>query len=371
MDSRPTIWVFHDNCERSCAHCMCKPTPRCNVNETRELIDSLQRKGYKTKLYITDPGSEEVLSMVNLFGYTYMELKDKIDITFLSQLTVNSPELILSLHGHEAGLHELLCETGNFQLTMKAMKKAQNSNLRNLTINSVVHRRNYQYIEDLCDLVFKHGAMVVKFIKLGYAGRARKLPEDMFLDAKTCAEFFRLFERVKKTYRGRMEVIVDRRAWGQYYSKFTASLMGAVARLLNKQVFVCQAGFEKIAIHSKTKDVFPCHLGVANRHSKIGYYDERKGLVIEKSIYGGNRSNLLERIGEPCNHCKILRWCGGGCRGVAIYDTYQQTGNIDIYAGQPLCPIGLGVTPIFSAEEIRRVFRRVLSRVKHLLARPG
>lgn len=349
MSKYQTVLIFHNNCKKNCKHCFCKPSPACNVEETRQLIDSLQQRGNNVRVYITDQTQPNILTILKRVGYDTVELKDKLEPIYVKELAQTNPRFGFSLHGHRADIHELLCQKGNFQETIKALKEAKRLNLRNVRVYSVIHRKNYSYIGHLCSLVEKYGVSKVIFLRLAYGGMARALAEDIFLDQESYIQFFQIFESVKKKFRNRMDITLESNHWGPQYSRLKICLIQLLSVFTKKQKFSCIGGRDKICIHSKTREIFPCYPTVAASELRLGYYDKDKGIVIENPLW---LNDLIEKIGEPCKTCKLLRWCGGHCRGLAISDHMRLTGEFSLYAGHTYCPVALGITKALDMDEI-------------------
>ncbi len=362
------ILVFHNNCEQSCKHCVVKPSPACDLEETEKLINSLQQGPHKIRVYFSDQTQQNIRGVIKRLGYNTIELKDKVESSHVKELAETKPVFGFSLHGHRADIHELICQKGNFHTTIHALKEAKRLHLPNVRIYSVVHGKNYRYVEDLCNLLEEYNVSTVIFLKLTCAGMARRMVSDMFLDTRSYVEFFHIFENVKKKFRGRMEVILESKLWGPKYSRLKISLIQLMGLFSRKQKFFCKGGREKITIHSKTKEVFPCYSAMGDRRFCLGYYDEDRGIIIKNSLW---LKDLIEKIGEPCKSCKLLWWCGGHCRGSAISEHLRLSGEFDIYAGHSYCPVALGIIRTWDTEEIRNFTYKLFSLLRQFFSQAG
>jgi len=149
--------------------------------------------------------------------------------------------------------------------------------------------------------------------------------------------------------------------WGPPYSRFRFLFYKLFGRSLSRSF--CSCGSEHVMIKSHSRDVYPCRYVVTEPKLRIGTFDEKEGLVIEKNWY----DDLAESIEEPCRSCPILNSCMGGCRAEAIGEKYRREGVIDVFAGFVNCPVALGVrTAVDLREDILSIFRivaRVLSKL--------
>jgi MoaA/NifB/PqqE/SkfB family radical SAM enzyme len=84
---------------------------------------------------------------------------------FLSQAIENGlDELLVSLHGHNAKLHDTLTERkGSFEEATETIKLALNKGISCRT-NTVVNNLNYQFLEDIAALLYKLGIKRLNFI---------------------------------------------------------------------------------------------------------------------------------------------------------------------------------------------------------------
>lgn len=366
MKKYSKVYIFNDNCRNLCKHCFCKPTPPCSLEETESLINSLEQQDYDVKVMFTDQTDPNILKTVKYLGYDMVELKDKIDTNFVRELEQVNTTFGISLHGHRADIHELLCRKGNFETTINALKKTKQLNLRNVRVYCVIHKKNCLYIEDLCKLAIRYGVAKIIFLRLSYGGMARNLPEDMFLDKESYVQFYHLFERVRDKYRNTIDLGLLVHHWYPKYSRLAAALIQVIELVSKKQRYFCQGGREKIAVHSKTKEIFPCIHTVTDSRLRLGYYDEDRGVVIEKSLW---LKDLIEKIGEPCKSCKLLRWCGGHCRAMAINDNLLIKRKFDLYAGQTFCPVAFGITKTIDFEEVKRSLLKMKKMLRCFLAK--
>lgn len=355
-----TAMVFHHNCSKACRHCFCQPSKICDLFETKQLLNELENQGYKTKVMFTDQADWDVIEVIKKVGFDIVELKDEVDPDYIRELEAVNVTFGLSLHGHTAELHDMLCREGNFEKTMRALQQFSDLGLKNLRIYSVLHKKNYPYIDQLCEMLRHYNVDRIIFLRLIYSGNAKNLPEELFFDEEAYLEFYKRYFNVRQKFKGQFKVDLLAQHWEPKYSKIKALLLGLTKTISAKQRYFCQGGREKVAIHSKTKQIYPCCHMITENKLLLGHYDEKRGVVLENDLW---LNDLIQKIGEPCKSCNLLHLCGGHCRGTAIADHLFFTGEYDIYAGHRLCPYALGISKFFDWEEFVTGLRRAVRKV--------
>lgn len=353
------IFVYHDNCSNNCKHCACKPSRLCNLSDTKQLINQLKKDGHNPHIFITNRTEHETVHQLECLADDVSVLDGTAHSDYVYQYKQTAPMFAFSLHGHRADIHELLCRKGSFKEVLKVLQQATHSNLIKPMLQTVIHKKNYAFLEEFCDLVMKYGVSRVALAKLSFSGSGRKLPTDMFLDKASIIEFFHIVDRARQKYRKKIHLELLPQ-WGPRPSKFKIFFLGLFHRWVKQQQYVCYGGVKKIFIHSKTKEIYPCSYSVAEPRARLGFYDKDRGLVIENNNW---LHNLVNNIGEPCRGCKILYWCGGSCRGSAISEHLRLTGVYDTYAGFINCPVEMGLNKAFDAQEIITCLRRLFTKL--------
>jgi len=312
-------------------------------------------KGYNTRVYFSDQSDPRLLDILKRVSYDEIELNNRVVTDYVKELSTTNPIFGFSLHGHRADIHEILTQEGNFDVTIDAIKKARKLNLPNLRVFSVLHSRNYMYMQEMCELLQKYDFSHLQFTKLNYAGGAQELPDDLYMDQDAFVHVVKTYEKLKAKYSGTMELSLSK-MYGPTHSRLKVHFLGLITPFMKRQRRACHGGIEKIIVDAKTKKIFPCVWTTGEEWINLGYYDEEKGLVFEKKTWF---EDIESKIGEPCKSCKILRYCGGYCRSAAIAETNRLTGKIDLYAGFPRCPVSLKITKFVKSHEVKSFFARL------------
>ncbi|MBQ9545286.1 MAG: radical SAM protein [Clostridia bacterium] len=105
---------------------------------------------------------------------------------------------------------------------------------------------------------------------------------------------------------------------------------------------VCTGNRTMMAITCE-KNVVPC-LQMADYASYFGYEcDSLKNRRLKDVITDGKwheavctNHYALKKNGENCSKCEWFRYCGGGCRALAMLDSVEHCGKIDYFAADPV-----------------------------------
>ncbi len=329
------VWIVHNNCSRSCRHCFCSPFTQDDAAGTEKLIRDLDKHGIESKVYATNQMDEQlkrIYHKVNdaglLAGHeAKAEMIDmRPDVNFVS----------FSIHGPDAETHELIAPKGDFEKTIANIKEFTSGKKDfEFEVYTVYHGKNYAKLEETCRLVHELGASRAMILKLSYGGRAMDLDSDFFLEQDQILTFLRKFHQIKNRFDSMKMYLIDN--WGPQHSKLRQLQMGFRARSeIDKY---CSTITDHVTIKSDSRDVYPCRFSLSVPELKIGHFDSEEGLVIDHHWF----ENLREKIEEPCQSCKILNICQGGCRGEAVGEKLRRDGVVDIYAGFRNCAVALGL----------------------------
>lgn len=367
MEKLPQVCVFHDNCKINCKHCFCKPSAPADLDRTEKLMSRLKERGHRVHLYVTDPKNTDAFDkLVRPDEYGTLQCKDKVDPRKIGEEQLASMGISLSLHGHNAALHDAICQKGNFDRTIRALEEAKRLDLKNVRVNCVIFRQNYRYVEEIAELVSRYGVAKLYFLKLAWAGQAREMPDEMFLDKKAYTEFYRIFMRARKKVRRKITIALEPEAWGPLCSSLRIRLLLILRPFFGKRRRFCECGSAKVTVDAGTGKVYPCYGVVGFDDVCLGRFDDEKGLELDNPVWLGD---LFEKIGEPCRSCGLLDYCGGHCRIRAIENLIRAGAEIDPYVGHDWCPIAMGIRVPFNATEMLRTAKDVLQVISPRLLR--
>jgi len=352
------VWLYHNNCRRSCVHCFCAALEAGDDSATQQTARDLERMGVRFSIYATDQLAGELDHLSPQLANAPLVARDGVREGALEARS-NICHVILSLHGASAAVHELLAPEGDFAATLAEVRKLREEDeQKELHISCVVHSGNCSRLEELCGFFAELGAVEVNFLKLCYAGKAKDLPSHFFLTGEQIRRFMRTYFRVRHRFKPLRITLAD--GWGPQYSRFRQWMYRLFQRRDSRRL--CGCGKEQVVVLSGSNDVYPCRYVLAEPEYRIGHFDSSEGVVITNDWLEG----LPQGIGAPCRSCKILHICGGGCRSIAVTEKQRLEGVTDFRAGLPHCPVNMRVTPWIDPRADLATAWRLLRRIRLL-----
>lgn len=371
MQSSPNfVWILHQNCTSNCPHCFWRPVPTSTNDEIRELIDSVRSHGCTAGLQLADQHSPDALELMVETGFIdqveeegrkVIELKDSLpEQDWLEKMVEKDVTFVFSLHGHDPETHKLISHSADFSHTFAGIKEAQRRGLR-VFLNTVVHKGNCRSVVEICDLAADNGVKRIRFLRLQPSPRAMQHLSNLFMDTPDVFDFFEHFNRAREKHYGNLEIEMISPTFGPYYSRLEYLIARVLSMLKgSKQGFFCDCGSRTVCLIPKTRQIYPCRFIVADPRFAIGYWDDEKGVVIDKPTWF---DGFEENIKEPCRSCKILKQCGGYCRAQAISNHYWRTGELDFHAGVHGCTVPQGVYRPLLASDYWDIFKKIFRRI--------
>ncbi len=332
------IEILHQNCPHNCKHCFLQPTPRSTEKRAAEIAQNATAAGHNVVMRPAAGEQKDGIRLLKKFGAPggIVPLKDRLPAGATEIQGVLGYEF--SLHGHTEEVHRLIVgEPGNFEKTVKSIRGAVAAGLPGVFTNHVLHRENYRHVENFYDFACDLGLSSIVFIKLNAAPQARHRIPELLLEPDDLKELIHRLRRLRRRAGRGPKIRVNAKSFGVLLSR--RQYLRIRAHLLVKRSFrsrICVCGDKKVTVHAGTGDVFPCRYFAAEPAFRIGRWDSNRGLVLDHNIWCLDR---LEKIGEPCRSCPILRWCGGGCKVAVIADHFHRTGERDPYVGHEHCPV--------------------------------
>jgi len=337
--------------------------------EAKRLISSIEAKGYTVALQVTDQSTPSALKFIQDQGFIEMmddpetkivELKDSLpdEEQTLRKMSQAGVTFVFSLHGPTEELHSIICdEEGNFGRVLKSIEEAKKLDLR-VFVNTVVHKGNYRSLVKLADLLVGYQIKKIRFLKLISSPRAMENMPDLFLTNDELVEFYGIFEKLRKEYKGRLEFGLINQTFGPFPTKLEFRLNQLLSWLtFKRQSFYCRCGTYSVCVHPHTLDIYQCRFTITNPSFVIGKWNFEKGIIQHKATWF---KDFSEKIGEPCRSCRILARCGGYCRAQAISNKFRLTGEFDIYSGFENCPVALGIYKPLTWSGLWNVLGKVL-----------
>ncbi|MFW6047387.1 MAG: radical SAM/SPASM domain-containing protein [Candidatus Woesearchaeota archaeon] len=322
-------------CNLKCNHCYTSSHPNANLEIETEEVKSLLSTAYNYGVYNLAFGGgeplmrDDILKLARIsknIGYTLgistngLLLNDKISKKFSN---VGVDYLLVSLDGPTPDIHAQLRGKGTFKSTCQGIRAATSNGLK-VTINYVLHKNNWQFMNDMIKLANDLEASKVRFMRLIKAGRASDNYENLALNSNEYSQIInKMINLLKKDTPvevGIDECFIGLHDYGIYERPARTSW-------LPEKYLGCVAGRSQLFIDAEG-NCFPCGY---LRENKFNGGNIRNSNLSE--IWEGNAFDALRKItdlDEKCNKCNNLVRCSGGCRAAAYFDE-------SLKAPDPLC----------------------------------
>lgn len=242
----------------------------------------------------------------------------------------------VSLEGHNGELHDKIKGGKSFEAALRGISLLQKYGQRMgvaMTLNSL----NIDYVFLIIDLAEKLGVELFAIQLLCPSGRLQK-NTGMIPSWDKYRDFFIKLTNFKKTYKGGLDLRVNVTNESDVFWEFYFPLMESESLSDLKKVWgmdikeglqdtslvSCVAGKSVCSINANG-DVYPCEmlLGV-NDFCAGNVRKESFGSIWRNSqVFSDFRKLKRKDLEGACGGCEH-RWCGGGCRAAAYY----QTGSI-------------------------------------------
>jgi len=330
------VVVTYRNCSYSCSHCFCEPGPdKGNFEIAREIALQAYKLGYDVYFYASE-ADQNCFKVYRSIGQNLKNcsicIREDPATKFLDELNFHEGRVGISLHGATKESHEFIAGPNSFEKVIQTIKKVRRV-YQDAEINvwCAVNKKNMYEIRELVALTHELKVDYLNLMKLGWLGRARKLPNDIFLTQNDILGVIKTVEEIceKGIYPNPHITLIS--TWGitnPQAEKFVNDKKSVYYRTEQ----YCPAGRQHFTVDSLSKKIWPCHHLAADEKFSIGHWTE-KGLLIESPIY----QNFIEKVEEPCKGCEILKPCGGGCRAEAIAEHMRLTGEYNPYVGLKNC----------------------------------
>ncbi|MBI4300596.1 MAG: TIGR04053 family radical SAM/SPASM domain-containing protein [Chloroflexi bacterium] len=345
------VWEITRACALACLHCRAEAQPKRDPREltTEEgfrLIDEIKEFG--SPIFVLTGGDPMMRrDLPDLIRYSKEKgLRVALAPSATALVTRKSMEMVkeagiqrvsMSLDGHNAEVHDAFRQTpGSFKRTIGCLNAISEAGL-SVQVNSTVSRYNVNYLNELADIVARHGAVQWSVFFLVPAGRGKA--EDM-ISAEQMEEVFNWLYDLSK--RSPFDV---KSTAAQHYRRVVIQRERAAAEArgeANPQLALAGAGYQfQDGLNRPTRGVndgngfcFISHIGEV---CPSGFLPLVGGNVRERSLIDIYRNSQLFRdLRDPsklkgkCGRCEFKVVCGGN-RG----RSYAVTG--DYLAEEPYC----------------------------------
>lgn len=331
-----------NRCHLNCKYCYASANEAVNiskeltVDELDKLFAEFQKIGvFRVQLAGGEPLLRndflEILSITKKYDFslslntTGYFLTEEICI----ELSKCNFELItVSLEANNAELHDKIKGGKSFEKAIEALKLLKKHNLKTaigLTLNSY----NIDHVFDTIDLVRPIGINIVGIQVLCPAGRLSK-NMDFIPERKRYVRFVNDlidYQNTNKSPKINLNVTNEGPVFWEYYYplkklhklNLLKDIWGQNTK--NRSDISCVAGISVCSI-GEDGSVYPCEMFVSDPEMSAGNIkkDEFNNIWKSSKLFKEFRKLSRESLTGPCSTCKN-KWCGGGCRAAAYYDS--------------------------------------------------
>jgi AdoMet-dependent heme synthase len=319
----PKIIYFEitNRCNLLCKHCYSNSGKIKNKELTKKEIFSLIDESAKQGLEFLSIGGGEPLLRMEIFEIIKKVIKKGIQVELVTNGTLISKDSIkklsqtglkyvqISLDGFDKESYMCIRRKDLFQEVINGINQLSKKFI--VTVSTVLTKENYKHIEKIIKLSEKNGAKYFRVIKLMNLGRATN--SDLAITEK---EIKQTLEKLNKLKNKKIKIELDE------------NILYPVRKTifwLPRGVYGCSAGRSTCNINS-IGDVFPCTF---LQYSELNCGNIRKQTFSEiwksSEILAAFRD--INQLESPCNNCKHLKICLGGCRAEAYYKTRKINGG--------------------------------------------
>lgn len=306
-----------NKCNLKCKHCF--NDSGCEDKEIladKEIVRTLDYFLSRRITCITFGGGEPLLHKKIFEFINYTKSKNG-RITLLSNgLLINKAiaeklcksgvsRIRISLDGSNKNINDFIRSEGSFDGAINALKNLINTSIEEVAVMTAVNKHNFNDLEEIIKLLISIGIKDIKFIPTMLGGRAKKEFKSFILEGNHVKLLLKIKEKLTKKYKkyiyisidSPLEAIIDRNDLKKLETHGPC-LIGQVFIGIksNGDIFSCPMLDNIIIGNIKTDDI-----------SKI--WSESKLLNEVRNL------NLLK---GKCKHCKIKKYCGGGCRAMSF-----------------------------------------------------
>jgi len=305
------LWEITSKCNLKCTHCinnsgMHSDESDLTTQEGLSLIEQLHELGCKN--VVLSGGEPFLRKDWSIFAQKIQSLG--MGLHFMTNGTVINDDdfdilmnlqnigISFSLDGAVAETHDAFRgQKGAFDRLLIALDKAVKYKI-NTSVSSTITKKNFHEIENIINLLIKHG---VKYYQIQLGKLQGRMPEDIVLNER---EYYSLAEQIvklRKKYANKIN-IVEADCIG-YYSKLSPHLE-------IKTWTGCQCGINIVCIDSEGNIK-----GCPHRHDSEGNFvkSSLKDIWCDYTKFAYNRRFEPDNLIGYCRQCKYGNLCRGGC----------------------------------------------------------
>lgn len=200
---------------------------------------------------------------------------------------------------------------------------------------------NLHDVRSTVDELYRRGIREIKFLRLLPVGKAKDLPNDMFLTNDEILLFLRTVNKLRHDYQGKgLRLVLFGGYFGpNFYSKnIFRYLQGEDVPTSNfKSRYFCPAiGQQFVCLSVGSGQLFGCHQGMSFHEFRIGSLKKGELCIDANPFISDDLKNNLRGLCAT-DSCEEQLICMGGCRMVAFSNAKRNGENDPLFAGQDFC----------------------------------
>ncbi len=200
---------------------------------------------------------------------------------------------------------------------------------------------NLYDVRSTVDELYRRGIREIKFLRLLPVGKAKDLPDDMFLTNDEILLFLRTVNQLRHDYQGKgLRLVLFGGYFGpNFYSKNVFKyLQGENVPISNfRSRYFCPAiGQQFICLSVGSRELFGCHQGMSFHEFWIGSLKNDRFCIDANPFVSDDLKNNLRGLCSS-DSCEEQSICMGGCRMVAFSNAKRRGENDPLCAGQDFC----------------------------------
>jgi len=175
---KKTVLIVGYRCNNRCVFCINDEKRHLNGKSTLELMDEMVAARKRGTTYLEMIGGEmtirkdffELVNFARKLGFLHVVMATNGRMFSYPKfakdtLKAGITEIIFSIHGHNARLHDSLTRVnGSFKQLISGIQNVKNAGLLRIGSNSTIVRQNFKYLKDLGKLIIGLGIRNSEFI---------------------------------------------------------------------------------------------------------------------------------------------------------------------------------------------------------------
>lgn len=318
-----------DTCNLKCLHCIKASGPsnrnKLTIKQINRIFSQLNEAGCQSIILtggepLLHPDFWEILeTAAGMFNSVYIDTNG----TLLTERNVKrildykNIKVQISLEGTKE-INDKIRGKGSFIMTVKGIKRLVKNGLVPV-IATTINNYNYQSLEKTHRLLNNLKINFWRLMVLMKQGRAINNYPRLFIGLE---EWNKVIKKVKKI---KGKPVIDATPLFKFIGQKMPEMLGVQIKMIG-----CEAGKRRANILCNG-DVIPCSMLPQYIAGNI-FKNNFKDIWFNSPVIKQFRNFDFKKIKE-CAGCNYLKYCKGGCRGMAL-EFYQQ-----IYRADPRCPL--------------------------------